>query len=581
MTSGSLAEPTRSAKWLARGTGARAGSVVGVSDTGDEPTSPSRRAGAGRRRSQTEEERRATALGRAGRASARRLSVSVRSLFETGGRGFRDLAVTQVFSTACDTLVAFGLAGTLFFAVPTAEARGNVALYLLLTVAPFAIIGPTLGRVLDRTTVATRGMLVLAAAGRAVFALILIGRLDTFWLFPAAFALLVLSRVHGIARNSLLPLALDEPTALVAANARLAWIGVLAGGVAAAFGALALLLFEANGALALAALAAVAAATMGRRLPDPDSSQVRLAMGEPRGRIPLPRQVRLAQLATAGVRVFNGFLLLLLAFELRQVEASLLDFGALLGAAGAGFAIASRLVPYLERRVREEPMVVAALALTAGAAFSAGQWFGLVAAATLAGITGVAWGIAKLAFDGLLQSNVPAGRRGAAFTRSETMFSIAWVLGAIVPTAIPFPVSLGLVLVGLGALGAQIVYVGALLVPPEQRRDRRPDETDQADPDATDENDPDEADPAATDELDLDEADPAATDELDPDATDPAASTRVDPSGPADADLTDEHDPGVITRIDPSGASRTAHADPADPATTARGETARIEVDDN
>jgi hypothetical protein len=414
-------------------------------------------------------------LARASRAGARKLTGSVRSLFDAGGRGFRHLALTQAFSTATDTLVAIGLAGTLFFSVPTAEARGNVALYLLLTVAPFAVIGPVLGRVLDRTPVATRAMLVTAALGRAVFAVATLGRLDSLWLFPMAFMLLVLSRVHGITRNALLPLALDAPRALVAANARLAWIGVLAGGIAAAVGMGALAVVGANGPLALAALTAIVAAIFGRRLPDPDGASTRLA-GEPwRGvRLQLPREVRLAQLATAGVRAFNGFLLLLMAFELQQSEADLLDFGALLAAAGAGYAVASRLVPVLARRVREEPMVLGALAMTAAAAFSAGQWFGLLAAAALAGAAGVAWGVAKLAFDGLLQSTVPASRRGAAFTRSETIFSVAWVLGAIIPTAIPLPASVGLALAGFAALAAQIVYVTVLLVPTSPPR--RPDD---------------------------------------------------------------------------------------------------------
>ena len=413
-----------------------------------------------------------SAIARASKASARKLTGSVRSLFDAGGRGFRNLALTQVFSTASDTLVAIGLAGTLFFSVPTAEARGNVALYLLLTVAPFAIIGPVLGRVLDRTPIATRRMLVAAAIGRAVLGFAALGRLDSLWLFPVAFGLLVLSRVHGITRNSLLPLALDAPRALVAANARLAWIGVLAGGIAAAVGLAVLSLFTSNGPIALSAVAALGAAFFGRRLPEPDGASSRLTTGRTSrpGRLQLPREVRLAQLATAGVRVFNGFLLFLLAFELQQADAGLLDFGTLLASAGVGFAIASRLVPALERRVREEPMVVAALAITAGAAFLAGQWFGLVAAAALAGVAGMAWGVAKLAFDGLLQATVPASRRGAAFTRSETVFAVAWVLGAIVPTAVPLPASVGLALAGFAALAAQIVYVGALLVPEEGRR---------------------------------------------------------------------------------------------------------------
>jgi hypothetical protein len=430
-----------------------------------------RRAGGGRRR----RGRRSSGAVGAGRARLERVTGRVGSLFSEGGPAFRDLAVTQAASTAADTLVALGLANTLFFAVPSAEARGRVALYLLLTVAPFALIGPVLGRVLDRTSVAVRVLLVAAAVGRAVLAVVLLGRLGSLWLFPLAFGLLVLSRVHGITRNSLVPLALDDPRELVGANARLAWIGVLSGALVAPIGLGAALLWRGNGPLVLAAVAAVVAALVGRRLPEPDTAEVTLARGEPRIRLHLPRPVRMAQVATAAVRLLNGFLLLLLAFAFRDVDAGLADFGALLAAAGGGFALAALIVPRAERRVREEPMVVAALALAAGAAFSAGQWFGLPAAAALAAATGVAWGAAKLSFDGLLQANVPAGRRGAAFTRSETLFSIAWVVGAILPTAIPIPTSLGLVLAGFAALSAQIVYVGALLVPPAQRSDGRPD----------------------------------------------------------------------------------------------------------
>lgn len=393
----------------------------------------------------------------------------MRSLFETGGPGFRDLAATQAASTAADTLVAIGLAGTLFFGVPSAEARGNVALYLLLTVAPFAVLGPLLGRVLDRAPVATRAALVIAAVGRAGLAVVLLGRLDSLWLFPAAFGLLVLSRVHGITRNALLPLALDRPTDLVAANARLATIGVAAGALAAPIGVLAAFAGGPEAALGISAIASLVAATLGRRLPEPDAPSRAVSEGPP-PRLHLPRRVRTAQVATAVVRLLNGFLLLLLAFAFREGGAGAFDFGAVLAAAGGGFAVAAVTTPRLERRVREEPMVVAALAVEAGAAFSAGQWFGLPAAAGLAFAAGFAWGTAKLSFDGLLQASVPASRRGSAFTRSETVFSLAWVGGAIIPTALPLPVGLGLPLAGFTALAAQIVYVGVLLTPPDPGR---------------------------------------------------------------------------------------------------------------
>jgi hypothetical protein len=411
--------------------------------------------------------RRRRPLGRIGRAGVDRISGRVRSMFDMGGPGFRNLALTHGMSTATDTLVAIGLAGTLFFSVPSAEARTNVAVYLLLTVAPFAIIGPTLGRILDRSPASTRTVLVSAAAGRGLLALSLAVTSTTVWLFPAAFGLLVLSRVHIITRNSLLPLALDDPRRLVEANAHIAWIGMLTGGVAAGLGLAVALLADVAGPLILAGIVALLAVLFGRRLPAPDGSGIHpIEEGEQLPELHLDRSVHMARLATAGVRAFNGFVVLLLAFALREVDAGIADFGALLGAMGAGYAAASRLVPVLSRRVSEEPMVVAALSITAASAFSAGQWFGMVVATITAGLAGFAWGTAKLAFDGLLQSQVPAERRGAAFTRSETMFSIAFVLGAIIPTAVPMPVTLGLVLTGFGALAAQIVYVAALLVPP-------------------------------------------------------------------------------------------------------------------
>jgi len=410
---------------------------------------------------------------RMGRATGRAINRYVSSLFATGGPAFRDLGVAHAASTAGDTLVALALAGTLFFSVPTSEARGNVALYLVLTVAPFAVIGPFLGMLLTRRPTAYRLSLVWSAAIRSALAVLMIPRTEGLWLFPLAFGLLVLSRAHGISRNALLPVALDEPTALVAANARMAQIGVLAGAVVVPIGALALVLVGPGAALALAAVAFSVAALAGRRLPSPELGAIALDDPALTGGIfrdlDLPRSVRLAQLATAGVRLLNGFLLLLLAFAFRDADAAAAEFGALLAAGGLGFGLASLISPFLERTLREEPMVLAGLALEAAAAFIAAQWFGLGAAAGLAAMAGLSWGTAKFAFDGLLQSAVRPADRGLAFTRTETWFQLAWVVGAVIPTSLPLPADVGLVTAGLAALGAQVVYVAALVSPSEPR----------------------------------------------------------------------------------------------------------------
>ena len=51
---------------------------------------------------------------------------------------------------AVDSAMAVALANTLFFAAATGESKGKVALYLLITIAPFAVIAPLIGPALDR-----------------------------------------------------------------------------------------------------------------------------------------------------------------------------------------------------------------------------------------------------------------------------------------------------------------------------------------------------------------------------------------------------------------------------------------------
>ena len=379
------------------------------------------------------------------------------------GPSFKRLAVTQAVAYAGDTLVAFGLAGTIFFDVPSAEARGKVALYLLLTLAPFIVLSPFLPRIFAHLPNPYRVGLVGSGSLRAVVALVLLlVGLDGFWLFPLAFGLLVLSRLHGIARSSLLPITVPESVALVAANSRLAQVGLAAGAVAAVLGAVLMETLGPEASLVLAVVAYVATAVVAVGIEAPARVQ---GFEIERDRVwSPPRVVRLSMTATAMVRLLHGFLVLLLAFAFKEVDAGLLDFGALLAAAGAGFGLASLLAPWLERRVREEPMVVSALAIQAAAAFIAAQVFGLAAGAAVAGGAGLAWGTAKFAFDGMLQHHTKTDLRGLAFTRSETLFQIAWVIGAIVPVAIPLGVSLGLALAGTSALAAQAVIVSGLLV---------------------------------------------------------------------------------------------------------------------
>src|SRR3972149_2333658 len=189
-----------------------------VSDGADYPGAPPARRGVARRTA---------------RAALRRVDA----MFSRNGPAFRQLAVSWAANVGGDTMVTVALAGTLFFSVPSSEARGNVALYLGLTLAPFTILAPVLGGVFARFRGVYRAVLTLSSAFRTVLALVMMLGLTTIWLYPLAFGMLVLSRLFGIAKSSLLPVALPQPVALVAANAFLARIGILAGAVVLPLGA--------------------------------------------------------------------------------------------------------------------------------------------------------------------------------------------------------------------------------------------------------------------------------------------------------------------------------------------------------
>ena len=92
--------------------------------------------------------------------------------------GLARLIELGALNAAADAAVAISLAGTLFFQVPTGEARGQVSLFLALTMLPFAIVAPLVGPLLDRfghgrrwsigATMAARAFLCWVMAGAVV-----------------------------------------------------------------------------------------------------------------------------------------------------------------------------------------------------------------------------------------------------------------------------------------------------------------------------------------------------------------------------------------------------------------------------
>ena len=92
--------------------------------------------------------------------------------------GLTALTWPVVANFATDAAMAVALANTLFFAAATGESKDKVALYLLITIAPFAVIAPLIGPALDRLQHGRRVALAASFALRTVLAVVLIANYD-------------------------------------------------------------------------------------------------------------------------------------------------------------------------------------------------------------------------------------------------------------------------------------------------------------------------------------------------------------------------------------------------------------------
>jgi Major Facilitator Superfamily len=370
---------------------------------------------------------------------------------------FGRLLLFQASGAAGDALLALALAGSLFFAVPEATARGRVALYLALTVAPFAVVAPFLSRFLDRHRGSLRIAMVVASIGRGSLAWLLATRLDSLYLFPIAFGIMVLSRGALVVRGALLPDLAPVERPLVRANASLSKVSAIAGmlaippGLALAkwVGPNAELLFTAIVYYAGAVQALLLPSTSGRRDPA-EQAEARLgarAIG-----------VRQATVAIAGMRFLVGFLVLHLAFALRREDLSSVGLGLLVGSAATGSLLGAVVAPALKRRLKEEGILAITLVIAGVMGIVVGRSFSVSSASALVAVFGVASGAAKVAFDSIVQRDTPPAARGWAFARFESVLQLAWVLGALVPLGPSIPSGAGVLAAGVGANALAILY---------------------------------------------------------------------------------------------------------------------------
>jgi hypothetical protein len=308
--------------------------------------------------------------------------------------------------------------------------------------APFALLSPVVGPFLDRRRGARRLTILVSCAGRAAVCLLVAARVGSLAIYPAAFVILVLSKAYGVARAAIVPSLAPEGRSLVAVNARLAKVAIAAGAVTALPGVLLLRLVSAGAVMRFGAIVFAGGAVLSLALPKPRSDA---AVEEPADDAFAAPSIRRAAYAAAASRALVGFLLFLLAFGLRRAHVGSAGFGFVLSCAGIGSFVGAVIVPRLRRGGTEEWVIAASLLLGAGASLIAQSNFGLDLAAVLAGAVGIVASGVRLGFEALVQRDAPELARGRVFARFETLFQLAWVAGAALPTLAPIGIRGGLI----------------------------------------------------------------------------------------------------------------------------------------
>ncbi|MFV0535409.1 MAG: MFS transporter [Cumulibacter sp.] len=382
--------------------------------------------------------------------------------------GLRTLIWSNALSMGGDAFVTVYLAATLFFAAPGEQQRSNVALYLLVTVAPFAVIAPVIGPLLDRIDRGRRVAIAATYALRAVLCYLLAVNTDsTVVLYICALLLLVFSRAFNVLRAAVVPRVLPDDMPLVTANSRLNVFGVCGAGALGGVG-VALMnvfnFFEPSGdeqatlgftiELIVGALVFLLGAWLALRLParvDTDQGEGKVAMSA-RGdggsrerktssgvRIVLGTHVVTALRSSSVQKFLGGFLTFFMVFYIQStIEgfSGLVALGALGAAAGVGSLIGVSLGTRFATTSPDRLVLIASGVLVACSIFAA-VTPGVVISIIVALIAAILSALGKIGLDAIIQREIPEDFRSSAFSRSETMLQLAWVFGGTVGILLP------------------------------------------------------------------------------------------------------------------------------------------------
>jgi hypothetical protein len=409
--------------------------------------------------------------------------------------GLATLIEMTAVSGAADAFVTVALAGTIFFSTSVDQARGRVVLFLIITMAPFAVLAPFIGPALDRIqqgrrfvlagTMLTRGLLCYAMSANVA---------NSVTLLPAAFGILVLQKAGGVVKASVTPRLLPAQITLVTANARSGLISIAASTAAAGLAAGVQFVGGAAWTLRVGTLIYLAAMVLAFRLPEqvdvpvtPPGTPMPAPVGEAaagqapptrpdmqRPTRPLPpgerpdadaarpdagaadghakgRHGRWRTLAQVGpvvseamivnavLRAFSGYMLFLLAFLLRSVDLGTvfghpISHNFALGALALGLSVGSLASMILGSffKGRAPQVIMFSVLIVAPVVTALCAWaFGLWTAVIVEATAIFCASLAKLAQDSIVGREIGDEIRSSTFAVSETLNQVANVAGGL------------------------------------------------------------------------------------------------------------------------------------------------------
>ena len=405
-----------------------------------------------------------------------------------GTSGLSSLTYATMMNYAADAAIAVALANTLFFAAATAESRGNVALYLLITVAPFAVVAPVIGPLLDRVQRGRRVTMAVTFGGRSLLLVVMAVHLDDWLLYPAALGFMVLSKSFNVLKAAVTPRVLPPDITLVKTNSRISVFGLAAGGVVGGVAAGFAALLGSEAALWFTAVVCAVGVWLCLRIPgrvevtegetpatlraEPTAAPA-VADGMQRRRQPMGRSVVMALWGNGTARLLTGFLTLFIAFVVKaQTEGSPGQQLLLLGAFGAAGGAGSFLGNGLGARMhfgKPEQVIVASIVAGLAMAVTVALVQGIVVATVTALVAGTGSALCKVCLDAVIQRDMPESSRASAFGRSETVLQLSWVIGGALGVLLPPTYWIGFgtvsVLFALSLTQTVLVRRGSSLLP--------------------------------------------------------------------------------------------------------------------